>query len=723
MVSLSLVVAMLAFVSYIFLLQLVLRRSAVGSLRRAFVVFLACMTLWTFGSLLARLDPSHVREWMVLAQVGNSLGLPLATFNFVRRFTGRERSWWWAVVGVIGLVIAIITVLAGTIESATVTREGFIELSYLPTMTILGAYWILFIGMSAGDLAIAYRQAADAVRRNRLRYPLIAIALIFFGAMTNGLPALRRLPIDVTANLLAAILLTYAILRYRLLDVGLAVRIGLSFASVAFIIAVGYIASLFILLRAGPDWPIVLLILSSVGTYLLLRFVPGLQQSVQLSVDRLLFPQRHDAQALLAEVVNASQQLRPISELATLVMERLRGYLNIHYGTFLIPSVSLGTFYPIAQIGEPPGVKDLILRADHPLILYLQETQHGLEAQEIPGLPQLKGMWSSEQKQLEALNCDYFQPVLRNDRLIGLFALSPKGNRKIYSLADERLLQTLSAQLAVVMENASLYETTQRHLRELQQAYEELRKLDQLKDEFVQNVSHELRTPLTFVKGYIEMLLDGVLGPRLPEEQEKALRVVMQRTDAVIHLVNDILSFQSAEREHIDREPVSVLKAVQTAIGAARAEAERRNLTIQLESEPGQHLVFGDDRRLGQVFDNLFGNALKFGAAGKTIEVHIRSDQGWVTVDVEDHGIGIPSDKMNKIWERFYQVDGSSTRRYGGTGLGLAIVKRIVEAHGGSVAVTSQVGVGSCFSVHLPALLEETISALNQDPERATFKG
>jgi signal transduction histidine kinase len=86
-----------------------------------------------------------------------------------------------------------------------------------------------------------------------------------------------------------------------------------------------------------------------------------------------------------------------------------------------------------------------------------------------------------------------------------------------------------------------------------------------------------------------------------------------------------------------------------------------------------------------------------------------------VTIEVEDHGIGIPEDKQNKIWERFYQVDGSSTRRYGGTGLGLAIVKRIVEAHGGKVGVTSQVGVGSCFRVHLPALLEEATSTLSQE--------
>jgi signal transduction histidine kinase len=105
---------------------------------------------------------------------------------------------------------------------------------------------------------------------------------------------------------------------------------------------------------------------------------------------------------------------------------------------------------------------------------------------------------------------------------------------------------------------------------------------------------------------------------------------------------------------------------------------------------------------LGQVFDNLLGNAIKFSPSAKSIKVRVSRDGAFARADVEDQGIGIPADKLDQIFDRFYQVDGSTTRRYGGTGLGLAIVKSIVESHGGQVIVESEVGVGSTFSFILP---------------------
>ena len=130
--------------------------------------------------------------------------------------------------------------------------------------------------------------------------------------------------------------------------------------------------------------------------------------------------------------------------------------------------------------------------------------------------------------------------------------------------------------------------------------------------------------------------------------------------------------------------------------------AKESGVSIELQVADDLPLAHADPGRLGQVFDNLLGNAIKFSPSGSTITVRVRRDGAFVRADVEDQGIGIPADKLDKIFDRFYQVNGSTTRRFGGTGLGLAIVKTIVESHGGQVAVESEVGVGSIFSFALP---------------------
>lgn len=724
MLGIAILVATLALISQIGLLALVLKRVPTSPLRRAFTAFLVALIVWSLGSLLARLDRQHAYEWLTFSTLDSVVGLPLVIYYFVLNFTGERHSRYWMPVGIIGLiVIGLVVTTKGFLATAIFTPDGFFEVTYQHTATLplMVFFGITYVTMSVRDLVLAFRKTSDPIRRNRLRYPLIAIALMTLGLTTNILPPLRRLPVDVTANWLSAVLLAYAVLRYRLFDVGLAFRIGLSFASVVLIIAGAYVVSLTALTQAGPsNQTLVLFALSVLGAWLLLRFVPGLRQSVQLRVDRSLFPERYDAQALLADIGRAGQQLRPISELALLVIEHLRTSMHVHYGTFFAPSPTNGEFSPLTMMGDPPGVEDIVLRPDHPLILYLQETQRGLETQQIPGLPQLKGMWDIEEQQLQALICAYFLPVTREGQLIGLFALSHRDDRGTYSLADQRLLETLAGQLAVIMENASLYEAAQERARELQRAYDELQELDRLKDEFVQNVSHELRTPLTFIKGYVELLLEGMLGPKLAEEQADALQVVQQRTDAVIRLVNDILSLQSIEEGNLRIEPVSVLEVMQLVVGSAGAEVERRGLTLKLEAGPGVHFVMGDDGRLQQVFDNLLGNAIKFSSVGGEIKVRVRTEEGWVVVEVEDKGMGIPADKLERVWDRFYQVDGSSTRRYGGTGLGLSIVRRIVEAQGGMVEVRSREGEGSCFTVCLP-VMEDDVGSDVEGLDAASF--
>jgi signal transduction histidine kinase len=221
-----------------------------------------------------------------------------------------------------------------------------------------------------------------------------------------------------------------------------------------------------------------------------------------------------------------------------------------------------------------------------------------------------------------------------------------------------------------------------------------------MKSELVQNISHELRTPLTFVKGYLELLQDGDMG-ELNEEQKAALDIVASKASLLSRLVDDIITLQNA-KEHLQLRALSLAEVGRNALRAAQASADQGQIALHDEIPEDLPPVLGDEQRLGQVFDNFLSNALKFSDPGGTVTVRMCKEGEFIRTEVEDQGIGIPADKLPHVFERFYQVDGSTTRRFGGTGLGLAIVKQIVETHGGQVGVRSKQNEGSCFYFTIP---------------------
>ncbi|MGC8826719.1 MAG: GAF domain-containing protein [Anaerolineae bacterium] len=291
-------------------------------------------------------------------------------------------------------------------------------------------------------------------------------------------------------------------------------------------------------------------------------------------------------------------------------------------------------------------------------------------------------------------------PMITKGNVIGTLSVDDSVPNA-FDPEEGRLLTIAAAQAAAMIENARLYESLKERARRLKLAYDELKELNRLKSEFVQNVSHELRTPLTFIRGYVDLLLEGALGD-LNEQQREALRIVSNKTETLTRLVGDIISLQRAEMASLDLAPVSLADVIDMALRGAEAAAQEANLQLICKVPPDLDPVFGDRARLGQVLDNLIGNALKFTPPGGLIEVSVEDVGDYERVLVRDTGIGIPSDKLEKIFEPFYQIDGSTTRRFGGAGLGLAIVKQIVEAHGGQVGVISELGKGSTFFFTVP---------------------
>jgi GAF domain-containing protein len=290
-------------------------------------------------------------------------------------------------------------------------------------------------------------------------------------------------------------------------------------------------------------------------------------------------------------------------------------------------------------------------------------------------------------------------PLIVHERVIGALTID-QDTPNAFTPDDERLIAIAAAQAAVAIENAQLFKDLKERAYHLEQAYHELQEVDRLKDELVQNVSHELRTPLTFIKGYIELLGGGDLG-QMNEHQQDVLKIVAEKTNLVTRLVSDIVFLQQIEHESLQLADVDIAQMIQRVVQVIPVTAVGR-VTLQAALPPDLLLVRADQDRIYQVFDNLIGNAIKFSPNGGVITLQAQELGDMVQVSVSDTGIGIPADRLERIFERFYQVDGSTTRKFGGAGLGLAIAKRIVEAHGGRIWAESQLGCGSSFLFTLP---------------------
>jgi PAS domain S-box-containing protein len=232
----------------------------------------------------------------------------------------------------------------------------------------------------------------------------------------------------------------------------------------------------------------------------------------------------------------------------------------------------------------------------------------------------------------------------------------------------------------------------------------ELKSLDEMKSSLLANVSHELHTPLVSIKGYTEMIVKRKLGPLTPE-QDRGLGVALKNIDRLIELIDNLLSFSRMEKGetqlHLENVPLWTL--VDEAIELVGERVRRRNLTVTTQYETDDLTVRCDRVKIGQVLTNLMTNAVKFNRDGGRITLTARrGQQGFLELDVADSGIGIPPESRERIFERFYQVDGSPRRRYEGAGIGLSIVRDILRLHGCTIRVASEVGKGSVFTVTLP---------------------
>ena len=253
---------------------------------------------------------------------------------------------------------------------------------------------------------------------------------------------------------------------------------------------------------------------------------------------------------------------------------------------------------------------------------------------------------------------------------------------------------------------------------ELREAKEAAEEASRLKSAFLSMATHELRTPLTIISGYVELLTES--AARLTAEEREFLDMTQTSTRALVGLVDDLLDLARIEAGRLELviRPVDVGETIARVHRMVTAQAIAKGIRLEADVAPDLPPAASDPDRLFQVLLNLVGNAVKFTERGY-VRSTVKAAGGGLEITVADTGIGISREALYRIFDEFRQADAGTTRKFGGSGLGLAIAKRLVELHGGTIAVESEVGIGSTFTVWLPASSAASNNQISTDHERA----
>jgi len=340
---------------------------------------------------------------------------------------------------------------------------------------------------------------------------------------------------------------------------------------------------------------------------------------------------------------------------------------------------------------------------------------------------------------LESPDCEYAEyfppglhsclcvPLYATGRILGTLNLGAE-RLDAYTQHDVDVLQQMAPHVAVAIRNAHLLENLQQSLEEvtlarekLHEANEELKTLDEMKTNLLSNVSHELRTPLVSVMGYTDMIVNGKAGP-VNAEQREYLGISLRNIEKLVTLIENLLDFSRLHRgtETLVFDEFDLRECARASMQIVQPVADSRGIVLELVAPEEPVLVEGDKSKLGQVFTNLLSNAVKFNSAEGKVTVGIEVKDDNVQTVVQDTGIGIPEEALDKVFTRFYQYDSSSTRKYGGTGIGLSIAQDIARLHGTRITVTSEVGKGSTFRFVLPLAGARKTEARDLDTDGAT---
>ncbi len=567
--------------------------------------------------------------------------------------------------------------------------------------TLAGAFAFLAI------IAWAAHATESDLERSRLRVMFVGAFLGFvMPTFSTVLTSSFHLPIPYNLALVPTVFfpisVAYALLKYSLFDLGNVLRVGLSrTALTAFLLAIYALLALFVGPWAGiygsdPLVPIFFSVLVVLLFNPLLRWIEG-------AVNRYVYRQDYDPVEVQQEVSLFLRSLAEPGALASGFLQRISDRIGVSFAALAYRPKNADQYFTTASAA---AVSENYLNCEGVAVaaaLWQENSYRGIFRDEVIDHPRYQTQRERLLKLFDDWRAQLILPLVFEREVRGIVSCGDKRTNKEYSAEDLRLLGTLADQLALSLENGKLYEETVKAYDEAAALNRRLIEMDRVKKQFVANICHELRTPVSTIIGYGEILRDE----NFKGDARSILNRLVNNGQELSQLMDDLMNFARMET-NAESARFETIKLQEILAGL---EMMTRRLIRQRPIEFHQHMeasidaIESDAQKLQQILVQLITNALKFTEKGKidlTLRIVNENGDKFLEIAVADTGIGIKNEDQELIFDDFRQLDGSSSRTYGGTGLGLGLCRRLATALGGAIRVSSEIGVGSVFSLILP---------------------
>jgi len=715
--TLSTLFPFISFILVFILGFLVLKYAKESRVKLTFFIFSLFTAIWMFGTFMMFLNKANVDLilfWDRIVYVG-VVFIPVAMLNFglvlINKKTKNTQFLIWA-----GYLFSFIFLFL-------IPNKYFVDGVYIYSWgahSMAGIFHNLFLVYFSVYIALwpifvirHYIRLSPSIEKERIKYSLVAFCQYIVLGPFGFLPAygVDIFPFAYLSGLFFTIIMTYAIVTRRLMDIKLVLRKSTVYIISLVLTLVPPVVLKYLGLYFLPKyygWIDIVLLMIAVSLFSVLR------GRVYRFANKYLFTSLYDSKKVIAGLSEHLSTTLVAKRLFSFIYKSLRGAFHMKAmavltfdkkGENLLVSYNHG-LEPSSKripVSEYTKIYDSFLK--HDKIIIFDE----LKSLDVPIIKKFVKEFNGR------LGVEVLVPLNVKDKAIGVIAFGAKESGDIYNQEDIEVLKVISSQVAIALENATLYEQTKkfnikltkevsRATADLQQANTELRKLDEAKSEFISIASHQLRTPLTVIKGYVSMMLEGSFGKLAPTVDENLYKVY-ESNERLIHLVENLLNISRIEsgRLQFNFAKEDLTDTVASVVEELSHTSEMKKIYLKYSPPKEQIMVDMDEEKIRQVVINLIDNAIKYTKkGGVTVSLQKQADKAYFCVS--DSGMGIAEKDLPNLFKKFSRGKDTSIVHTEGTGLGLFVGKMMIEAHKGKIWAESKgtaQGSKFCFTIPL----------------------